>query len=790
MIQKIRKNKRIGIRLRNTNVVFFTLSALIMVFVMYISLGYITQSAANDYAQLYSSRTIGRLNTYLSREIAILRKTVKSEAVVEWFLDETNEEKRHRAYVEMSECAQILDSANLYFGIADSLSEWSIDRGGSYEDFAPHAVILPDYFDDAWYFECAQSERNYQLNVDIDKLNHRKTVWLNHKVEYEGRTIGVLCTGLLFNNEIEEIFSEYDEKIIRGLVIDNEGLVQLDSDIGIDNDQLLYEQLIPADEYIQDKIFGEAVDAYVAGIDGFFDAQSEPEVVKMSGVSGSYAAIAPIEFTNWSIVTFYNSSSLFSISQLLPPFVIMAVLYICYTVILSIFNNKLLLNPFQQLTDSLSASSEEKHVPIFGLEREDEFGVLANTIQDMKHRLDDYNGELIIAKEQAERGSQAKSEFLANMSHEMRTPMNTIIGMSQLAGNSDDIERIHYCMSKVETASTHLLGVINDILDMSKIESGKFELSPKRFEFRELITKITSVVGFRMEEKRQVYRVSIADDVPVHIIADDMRLAQVITNLLSNAIKFTPEGGEIQLETALEELRETDCVLRITVSDTGIGISPEQQAKLFRSFEQADNGISRRFGGTGLGLAISKNIVEMMGGGIELTSELGAGSAFSFTITAKHDAARDAGEHDVSVNLAVMTDEEAQSARFGGLRVLLAEDVELNREILIALLEENEVVFTSAENGRRAVELFAENPDGYDMILMDIQMPEMDGYAATKLIRSMEVPSASQIPIIAMTANVFREDVEKCLEAGMNAHLGKPLEIKEVITLMRHYAGR
>ncbi|MDR0652822.1 MAG: PAS domain-containing protein, partial [Synergistaceae bacterium] len=239
------------------------------------------------------------------------------------------------------------------------------------------------------------------------------------------------------------------------------------------------------------------------------------------------------------------------------------------------------------------------------------------------------------ARELAEQSTKAKSDFLSRMSHEMRTPMNAIIGMTNIALDSDDPDRKEYCLEKIGEASRHLLGVINDVLDMSKIESGKFELSEEEFSFRNMLERVIDVISFRVDEKNQTLSVMIGDDVPGIIVSDEQRLAQVITNLLSNAVKFTPEGGEISLLAAVSNFDGDICTIRILVSDNGIGISEEGRSKLFSSFEQADGSISRKFGGTGLGLSISKHIVDLMDGHIWVESELGKGSAFIFEINAR-----------------------------------------------------------------------------------------------------------------------------------------------------------
>ncbi|MDR1286218.1 MAG: response regulator [Treponema sp.] len=532
------------------------------------------------------------------------------------------------------------------------------------------------------------------------------------------------------------------------------------------------------------------------------------------------------------------------------------------------------------------------------------------------------------ALKQAKRASKAKSDFLANMSHEMRTPMNAIIGMISIAKNSGSAEKKEYCLRKIEDASSHLLGVINDILDMSKIEAKKFELSPGDFCFERLLQKIVGVINFRVEEKRQNFTVHIDRNIPAFLNGDDQRLAQVITNLLSNAVKFTPEFGILNLDAELEKKENDVCTVKVSVRDSGIGISGDQQKRLFNSFEQADSGTSRKFGGTGLGLAISKSIVGMMGGSIGVESEPGKGSVFTFTVQLKEaeekkepgrdlagwkdirvlavdddkgvrdyfadiserlgffcETAADGGEavsviekngpYDVyfvdwkmpgldgvelsrwikkkagakaviimisaaewnviedearkagvdsflskplfpssiadSISqvlgigqLPVSAGKEKKEERFDGKRILLAEDMEINREIVLTLLEPTGVRVDCAENGAEACRLFRENPDVYDMIFMDVQMPEMDGYEATGNIREFErerlereasarppefQDSQRRVPIVAMTANVFREDVEKCINAGMDSHVGKPLDIDELMSTMHRYLG-
>jgi PAS domain S-box len=387
---------------------------------------------------------------------------------------------------------------------------------------------------------------------------------------------------------------------------------------------------------------------------------------------------------------------------------------------------------------------------------------------------------LISAKEEALSSAKAKSAFLANMSHEIRTPMNAIIGMTTIAKNANSPAKVNECLNKIAVASKHLLGIINDVLDMSKIEAQKFVLAHDEFDVMEMVKNICSMMANAMKEKNQAFALECDASIPKRLIGDDVRFSQVITNLLSNAVKFTPEGGKIGLE--IRQLSENSKLvgLRVAVTDTGIGISQEQQKNLFTAFEQADRGISRKFGGTGLGLAISRSIVKQMGGDVLLTSEFGKGSRFEFTVYFEKCT-------DDKISIEEVAEKQAENYDFTGKRILLVEDMEINREIIIALLEDTHIIIDCAEDGQVAIDMFSNNPDKYDLVFMDIHMPVIDGFTATTAIRAIGSPQAKKVPIVAMTANAFKEDVEKCKACGMDDHIAKPVDVDVLLTKIRKY---
>jgi signal transduction histidine kinase len=388
---------------------------------------------------------------------------------------------------------------------------------------------------------------------------------------------------------------------------------------------------------------------------------------------------------------------------------------------------------------------------------------------------DAINEQLRIAKERAEAATRAKSIFLANMSHEIRTPMNGIIGMADLLAQTALSEEQNDYLETIMISGRNLLSIINDILDFSKIESNQIELENIPFNLEELIDEVIKVLSIRAQENKVTLSKSFTSNLPLKLRGDPFRLRQIITNLATNAIKFTLEGS-VRIQAEIDKDSDRSVKLKLSIIDTGVGISEEGKEKLFKSFSQADSSTTRKYGGTGLGLAISKSLCEMMDGEIGVESELGKGSTFWFT--AVFEKKIEAGEHDSS------KPEPPKPAQSKLYKILLAEDNLINQKVAVANLSKFGHSVDIAKNGIEAVEKYKQG--AYDLILMDIQMPEMDGYDATMLIRTFENedPSGKHIRIIAMTANTQESDRDRCLAVGMDSFVSKPFRMDDLLKAM------
>jgi signal transduction histidine kinase len=378
---------------------------------------------------------------------------------------------------------------------------------------------------------------------------------------------------------------------------------------------------------------------------------------------------------------------------------------------------------------------------------------------------------------EANSANAAKSEFLSHMSHDIRTPINGIIGMTNIAiKNQESPNKVLDCLHKISGSADHLLTLVNDVLDMSRIESGKVTIAHDPMDIRTLIDNCSSIIGGQIMSRHLTFKKEFDELKHPHVFGDELHIRQVLINILSNAVKFTPDGGTIVFRVKETSDNDKETSIRFEIEDTGIGISEEFQGKIFEAFSQEDNGSRTIYKGTGLGMAITKQYLDLMGGKITVRSKINEGSCFTVDITFDVDP-----DKRVENNIVI-------GDNVSGMKVLVVEDNALNMEIAQEILEDEGVVVTTAENGKIAYDIFTQSKQGtFDVILMDIMMPVMNGFDATKAIRESDHPEAKTIPIIAMTANAFAEDVTASLEAGMNAHIAKPINIPMLLSVLNSY---
>jgi len=970
MISKNRKSSKNLAAHFNIISVFFIILIIAVMSVVSAALIYrVADNASRDYVRFYTMETVDVLASHLNSEIYLVQYASESNEIIEWFADEENQDKKLAAYNKMMYFAGIQQINGLYFAISESGNEYSIERGASYEEFIPYNVLKPDVLYDRWFFDALDSGYDFILKLDTVKSLDDYFIWIDHKVKHNGKVVGVFSSGLPFNPVFQDLFGEYDSRNVLGFIIDDKGLIQMDSTVPEANRILGSDSVYDPDEMRHildvksDAGFASVINSYLVNSAFFFNKRIKPEVYLLTDEYYRYMSIASVPNTNWITVTLYNSNALFNTRNLTPPIIVIAAAFIFYIFLSSFLLHRLVFKPLKLLTVSVSESDHDSN-NIYGIKRDDEIGALARETQDAWIRLndnstklktsmedrerqtrilnavnemaaalfsaedetafealmpkglklmadcmdldrifiwrnddkdgtlrllydwmsetlhcespvrsgvnlvykkdapswyekfikDDYvfgvvsgmsgaeaelmtsngvktilaipvhlhgqfwgfvsfdncraeremsredinilrSGSLIMASavnrnlqitalkevhEYAIAANRSKSVFLANMSHEIRTPMNSIVGFSELALDDNISFKTRDYLNKILENSEWLLQIVNDILDISKIESGKMSLENIPFNLHELFSSCRTLIMPKAVEKGLSLHFYAEPSLGKRLYGDPTRLRQVLINLLSNAVKFT-NIGLIKMQASVKSVDTKSVSMLFEIKDSGIGIPHDQIEKIFDPFMQAETGTTRKFGGSGLGLPIARNIIRMMGDDIHVESTPGVGSKFSFNVT--FDAADMDGDNALFNKIVF---DENEKPVFEG-EILLCEDNVMNQQVICEHLARVGLKTEIAGNGRQGVEMVKSRADKgdkqYDLIFMDIHMPVMDGLEAASMIFEFD----EKIPIVAMTANIMYNDREIYISRGMNDCIGKPFTSQELWRCLMKY---
>jgi signal transduction histidine kinase/CheY-like chemotaxis protein len=797
-----RQKSRIAARARNVNTILLILVLVVMTAITGVIINGINTGSSMNLVRAYSMEAAEKFFSYISQDLTLTQKSAHSKAVTAWFADEKNEAKKAAAFDEMMDYVGMMQDIYLYFGIHESLNEYTIESRMPFSDLVSFGKLNKEASSDVWYFECIESDNDYTLKIDMEKVTGTWRLWINHKVMVDGKVAGVFCTGLKIPDIFHDIFGKYETQKVRGYIIDRHGIIQSDS-----THAEIY--LMDFGNHIReensDSAFAAALHSYMGRIDGFFGLHSVPEVVKLSKGMYGYAAIEPVGSTDWSAVVLFNNS-LLGTAHLLPLLITMLVALLLYVVARDFFLTRLIFTPLDRLTQSVSDGSAVKNsgADFYGCGRDDEIGGLARTIRDSA--LDRENNvaemirlqaELKEALKEAQDASSAKSTFLANMSHEMRTPLNAIIGLSTLTLETGGIsEEAQVNLEKINSSGETLLSTVNDILDISKIEAGKFELVPVDYAIPSLINDAITQSIMRIGEKPIKFVLDINEDLPVRLYGDDLRIKQMLNNLMSNAFKYTKEGT-VKLSIHCERDGETDVWMTASVSDTGKGIRAEDIGSLFSDYAKMDEKSNRKIEGAGLGLPITKKAAEMMSGSISVESEYGKGSVFTVRLKQRFVTDATIGAEVVDslrsfhyIDQKRRLHSQLKRLNLSYAHVLVVDDVEVNLDVAKGMMKSYGMKIDCVTSGQAAIDAIRGERVRYNAVFMDHMMPGMDGVEAVRIIREeIGTEYAKTVPVIALTANAIVGNDEMFLGKGFQAFISKPIEIARLDAVIHEWVA-
>ena len=785
----MKKGSKLAARFNFINIILIVFILVLTIVVCGAMIYTLADRAAIGYARTYTMESVDILGSYLNKEISLIRQAAQSSVIREWFADENNPEKKEQAFQKMILFADMLEINGLHFVITDSLNEYSIDADAPFQNFKPTRTLASVNGYDNWFFEATGSMFDFTMDLAVRPGTDSFNLWINHKVMQDGRVVGIFSSALDFDEIFQDLFGLYEGQNVRGLVIDYRGIVQIDS-------ALSKEELIsggPSSHILSVNTETNFVSVinnnYLRNPAIFYGRRTEPEVIRLTGGGYRYLSIAPIPFTNWLAITFYDTGALFDITTFLPPVSAVVLAFIIYLIISQVIIRRMVFKPLGLFTQSVAISDYETD-KIYGLSRDDEIGELARTAKESWDNLRELTIELKIAADEAESANVSKSAFLAKMSHEIRTPMNVILGITEILMQNNKFDATtNEELATIYNSCDMLLSIINDILDLSKIEAGKLEVFPAKYELASLIHDSAVLNIMRTGSKPIEFKLTVDEKLPAILIGDELRIKQILSNILSNAFKYT-DRGRVDLSFYGEEAESDDVMILVfSVRDTGHGLTKDEISKMFDEYSRFNLGLKRRIEGTGLGMNITQNLLRMMNGTITVESEPNKGSTFFVRIP------------QGKINDAVLGPElvnKLQEFRLDGIKhikkanityepmpygkILIVDDVESNLFVAKGLMIPYELVIETVTSGFLAIDKI-KSGNTYDIIFMDHMMPKMDGIQATGYIRNEGYTGT----IIALTANAVVGQADMFLLNGFDDFISKPIDIRRLNTLLRKY---
>ena len=772
---------KLAARFHFLNILFIVCILIVTVVACGILIARLADATSRDYVRSYTIESVDILSLHLNKELSLIQQISQTPEIIEWFADEENPDKKAAAYQTMMIYADILQIGRLHFGLMDSLHEYRIDHGAPFEDFAPVNLLDPSDSRNRWFFTASRSLFNKTMNLSTRNDEDTRLLWIDHKVMKDGNTIGIFSAALDYDEIFYDLFGLYDQESVMGFVIDYRGIIQIDSTVP--EPGLIREEahILSIDT---DADFVSAINDRYLRNPGIYDGRrTTPEVIRLTGGNYQYLSIAPVPNTNWLTITFYNSNALFDFTSVLPLISAVALAFFVYVAASAFLMRRLVFGPLNQFTQSVSVSGRDEN-DIYGIARDDEIGELARTAQEAFSRLNENAIALKAAAEEANAANRYKSSFLANMSHEIRTPLNVIIGTTEILMQDEQLENsISTELHTIHNSGDMLLNIINDILDLSKIEAGKLKLTPNKYELASLIHDTSALNMMRTGSKAVEFKLLIDENLPAALIGDELRIKQILNNLLSNACKYTEEG-EIGLSFTHEE-----GWLVFRVRDTGLGMTEEQINMLFDEYTRFNFEANRVTQGTGLGMSITRNLVHLMNGEISVESEPQKGSVFTVRLPQERAGpdilGRELADNLQNFHLSGILHAKKSRIIYEPMpygRILIVDDVESNLFVAKGLVAPYGLSAETVISGPLAIAKI-EAGNVYDVVFMDHMMPKMDGVEATKIIRGMGYTH----PIIALTANAVIGQQDMFLANGFDDFIPKPVDIRLLNEILKKF---